>query len=71
MYYKGGFNNGMKEGKGECGYINKLQFFFDFKNNLPYDKGYIQDKKNNLFEVLYNEGKIIGKNIKEIPLLFE
>ena len=71
MYYKGGFNNGMKEGKGEFGYINKIKFFFDFKNNLPYGKGYIQDKNNNLFEVLYNEGKIIGKNIKEIPFLFE
>ena len=71
MYYKGFFNYGMKEGKAEFGYINKLKFFFDFKNDLPNSKGYIQDNNNNLFEVLYNQGKIIGKNIKEFPFLFE
>ena len=71
MYYKGLFNNGMKEGRGEFGYINKLKFFFDFKNDLPNGKGYIQDKNNNLFEVIYNQGKIIGNNIKEIIFLFE
>ena len=70
-YYKGCFNNGVKEGKSEFGFINGYKFFFEFKNDLPYGKGYVQDKKNQLYEVYYtNQGKIIDKNRNEIVFLF-
>ena len=71
MYYKGGFNNGIKDGKAEFGYINGNKFFFDFKNDLPSYKGYMQDINNILSEVIYSQGKIIDQNKKEIIFLFE
>ena len=68
MYYKGGFNNGIKEGRGEFGYINGNKFFFKFKNDLPNEKGYMLDKSHNIFEVMYNQGKILDKNKNELFL---
>ena len=70
-YYKGGFINGLKEGKAEFGFINGCKFFFNFKNDLPCGNGYMQDKNNNLYEVYYNQGKIMDKNNNEIVFLFE
>ena len=58
MYYKGGFNNGMKDGNGEFGYFHGNKFFFHFKMGLPYGKGYMEDKNKNTYEVVYNQGKI-------------
>ena len=71
MYYKGGFNNGIKEGKGEIGYINGIKFFFDFQNDLPSYKGFMLDANNIFSEVIYNQGKIIDQNNNEIIFLFE
>ena len=69
-YYKGSFINGAKEGKAEFGFINGYKFIFDFKNDLPCDKGYMQDKNNKLYEVYYNQGKIMDKNKKKIVFIF-
>ena len=72
MYYKGWFNNGIKEGKGEFGFINGEKFLFEFINGLPNDKGYLIDNNNNLSEIFYNKGKIIDLNRKrEISFLFQ
>ena len=71
MYFKGLFNNGLKEGKGEFGFINGCKFFFDFKNDFPCEKGYLQDKNNKLFQVFYSKGKIIDKNMREIDFKFK
>ena len=71
MYYKGFFNNGIKEGNGECGFINKIAFFFNFKNDLPCGKGYFIDKYNRKCEVTYNHGKIIDVYLNEIIFIFE
>ena len=70
MYYKGMFNNGIKEGKGEFGYINGHKFFFTFKNDLPNEKGYMLDKNNKIYEVMHNQRKIFDKNKKEL-FIFE
>lgn len=70
-YYKGCFVNGVKEGKAEFGFVNGCKFFFNFKNNLPCGKGYIQDNNNKINEVYYNQGKIIDKNMNEIVFLFQ
>ena len=70
MYYKGMFNNGIKEGKAEFGYINGLKFFFTFKNDLPNEKGYMLDKNNKIYEVMHNQRKILDKNKKEL-FIFE
>ena len=72
MYYKGRFNNGIKVGNGEFGFINGNKFFFEFINDLPCDKGFFQDKNNKLYEVRYNKGKIIDlQNKREIIFLFQ
>ena len=71
MYYKGFFNNGIKEGLSECGIFNKCNFFFNFKNDLPSGKGYYIDKYNNKCEVSYNQGKIYDINMNEIIFFFE
>ena len=72
MYYKGRFNNGIKEGKGEFGFINGDKFLFEFINGLPNDKGYLIDNNNKLSEVFYNKGKIIDQKRKsEIIFLFQ
>ena len=70
MYYKSMFNNGIKEGKGEFGYINGLKFFSSFKNDLPNEKGYMLDKNNKIYEVMHNQRKIFDKNKKEL-FIFE
>ena len=71
MYFKGLFNNGLKEGKGEFGFIKGCKFLFDFKNDFPCDNGYLQDENNKLSQVSYNKGKIIDKNMKEIIFSFQ
>jgi len=71
MYYKGFFNNGIKEGNGECGFVNKISFFFNFKNDLPCGKGYFIDKYNRKCEVTYNHGKIIDSFLNETIFIFE
>lgn len=71
MYYKGYFNNGIKEGNGECGFINKKAFFFNFKNDLPCGKGYFIDKYNKKCEVTYNHGKIVDEFLNETVFIFE
>lgn len=69
-YYKGFFNNGIKEGKGEIGYLNEKQFFFEFKNNLPFGDGFfINNNKKNI--VIYYQGRIIDKYTNEIIFIFE
>ena len=71
MYYKGFFNNGIKEGLSECGIFKKSNFFFNFKNDLPFGKGYYIDKYNNKCDVFYNQGKICDINMNEIIFFFE
>ena len=71
MYYKGGFINGIKEGKGEFGYINGIKFIFDFKMGLPNGKGYLNDKNNILYEVIFNQGKILDTNGNEYLFSFQ
>ena len=71
MYYKGWFNYGIKEGKGEFGFINKIKYYFIFKNNLPCGKGYYVNKNNKKCEVFYNHGKIVDNFMNEINFLFE
>ena len=48
-----------------------INFFFNFKDDIPCGKGYKQDINNNLSEVYYNQGKIIDKNMKEIIFSFQ
>ena len=71
QYYKGMFINEKKEGKGEFGIVDGIKFFFEFKNDIPLGKGYMQDKNNCLYEVYYNQGKIIDKNMREMTFLFQ
>ena len=71
-YYKGEFNKGVKEGKGEFGFINNKQFFFDFKNGFPCGEGYYFDEKNNKQIAKYIFGKILKQNSdEEIEFNFE
>ena len=71
MYYRGLFNNGIKEGMSECGIIDKKQFFFNFKNNLPFGKGYFIDKYNKKCDAFYNQGKIFDIYMNETIFIFE
>ena len=72
MYYKGEFNCGIKEGKGEFGYISGNKFFFNFKMGLPYGKGYMEDHKNNIItEVNFSQGKIFDNNGNEYLFSFQ
>ena len=71
QYYKGMFINEKKEGKAEFGIVDGIKFFFEFKNDIPLGKGYMQDKNNCLYEVYYNQGKIIDKNMREMTFLFQ
>ena len=70
MFYKGEFNNGVKEGKGEFGYIKGNIFFFNFKMGLPHGKGYMRDITNILYDVMFNHGKIIDNNGNEYIFSF-
>ena len=71
MFYKGEFNNGVKEGKGEFGYIHGNTFFLFFKMGLPIGKGYMRDKNNILYEIVFNQGKIIDNNGNEYLFPFQ
>ena len=71
MYYKGEFNCGVKEGKGEFGYINGNKFFFNFKMGIPNGKGYMRDIHNILYDVVYSQGKIIDNNRNEYLFSFQ
>ena len=71
MYYKGIFNNRIKEGKGEFGYFNKKKYYFDFKNVLQFGEGCYINKSNKKCVVNYNHGTINDIYGNEIIFLFD
>ena len=71
MYYKGEFNAGVKEGKGEFGYITGNKFFFNFKMGIPFGKGYMRDQNNILNDVIFSQGKIFDNNGNEYLFSFQ
>ena len=63
-YYKGGFNNGKKEGKGIMIYKNGTRYEGDFKNNKHEGFGKLKQLDGETFIGDWKDGKINGNGIR-------
>ena len=63
-YYKGGFNNGKKEGKGIMIYKNGTRYEGDFKNNKHEGFGKLKQLDGETFIGDWKDGKINGNGVR-------
>ena len=59
QYFKGTYNNGIKEGKGEIGFSDGKKCFINFINGKPNGKGVLVDQNNNIIKTEFDMSKVV------------